>query len=546
MLTVREALEMSVFEHATLVAGRNGLDNVIRWVHIVDIPDARYDWPKGGELLLTAGFGLREDAGRRAELIPTLAEKGLAGVAFSIGHYLETVPVELRAAGDRLDFPIIELPPETLFIEVTEAIFAQIVNRQYALRQRAEEIHDTLTALVLEGGSLQDVAEALATLLGRSVTVENSDFQVLATARVGPIDEARTRSIEAGSTPPDLAQHLLERGIYERLLSKRGPVRVPAMPDLGMRMERIVAPIIVDNQFMGYVWIIAGKYPLDELDELAIEHAATVAALIIFKEQAVRDAEMALRGDLIDQLLQAPDHPDPALMERAHQLGFHLNRAYQVLMVRGEPVTDQTAQPLMKQIEHWLESEGLPALAALRDTHVVVILQGRRLPEGERLARRLVDGLRDADTSVLVGVGRAVEDLTGLEASYNQANEALEVAQGMGRQEEVITFDSLGVLHWLRHLPTDVLAGNTYMIGIRLLDDHDADQGASLLGTLEAYLNAGGTITKAARDLNVHRNTLVYRLDRIEELTGFNLRDPECQLNLHIALKSHRMIGSDP
>ena len=69
-------------------------------MHIVDIPDARYDWPKGGELLLTAGLGLREDAVRRAELIPKLAEKGLAGVAFSMGHYLETVPLELRAAGD--------------------------------------------------------------------------------------------------------------------------------------------------------------------------------------------------------------------------------------------------------------------------------------------------------------------------------------------------------------------------------------------------------------------------------------------------------------
>lgn len=545
MLTVREALQMPVFEHATLVAGKNGLDNVIRWVHIVDIPNPKYDWPKGGELLLTAGFGLREDAKRQAELIPKLAEKGLAGVVFSIGHYLETVPAELRAAGDRLDFPIVELPPEIPFIEITEAIFSQIVNRQYALRQRAEEIHNTLTALVLEGGSLQDVAGALASLLGRSITVENTDYEVLATARVGPVDEARTRSVEAGSTPPDLAQHLLERGIYERLLSERGPVRVPAMPDLGMRMERIVTPIVVANQIMGYVWVIAGKYPLDELDELAIEHAATVAALIMFKEQAVRDAEMALRGDLVDQLLQTSDHPDPALMERAHQLGFHLNRAYQVLMVRAEPPTDTAAHSLLKQIERRLQGADASAFAALRDTYVVVILQGRRSLDGEQVARLLIDGVRDAVGPALVGVGQAVDDLTGLRASYNQANEALEVAHALGRGSGVSTFDSLGILHWLYHLPSDILSSNVYVAGIRQLAAHDADQSADLLHTLEAYLDAGGTISRASKTLNVHRNTLVYRLDRIEEITGFDPRDPECQLNLHIALKSHRMLGSD-
>lgn len=546
MLTVREALQMPVFEQAALVAGQNGLENIIRRVHIVDIPDARYEWAKGGELLLTAGFGLQNDPVRQAALIPRLVDKGLAGIVLSVGHYLESVPEDMRASGDRHDFPIIELPSDVHFIEVTEAIFSQIVNQQFALQQRAAEIHNTLTAQVLEGGSLQDVAEALATLLGRSVTVETADFQVLATTRVGPVDEARTRSVEAGGTPPDLAQHLLERGIYERLLSERRPQRVPAMPDLGMRMERIVAPIIVANQIMGYVWIIAGKYPLDELDELAIEHAATVAALIMFKEQAVRDAKMALRGDLVDQLLQTQDHPDPTLVQRAHQLGFHLNRAYQVLTVSTAPATDQTARSLLEHIERWLESEQIPAFAALRDTDVAVILQGHRAPDGEELATLMVAGLGDAVGPVWVGVGQAVEDLAGLGTSYGQANEALEVARVLKRHTGVTTFDSLGILHWLYHLPPDVITDNAYLAGIRQLSAHDAEQTSDLLVTLQAYLDAGGTIAKAARHLNVHRNTLVYRLERIEELIGFDPRDPECQLNLHIALRLIRMTDSAP
>lgn len=66
MLTLREALEMPVFATAQVVAGHAGLDNEIRWVHIVEIPDAHYQWKRRGVLLLTAGYGLRDAPQRQA------------------------------------------------------------------------------------------------------------------------------------------------------------------------------------------------------------------------------------------------------------------------------------------------------------------------------------------------------------------------------------------------------------------------------------------------------------------------------------------------
>jgi hypothetical protein len=87
---------------------------------------------------------------------------------------------------------------------------------------------------------------------------------------------------------PEVTKRLLETGIYQQLLTKMRAVRVEPMPDLGMTMERIVAPIMVEREIHGYIWIISGSRPLTELDEMAIRHRATVAAFLIFKEQAVR------------------------------------------------------------------------------------------------------------------------------------------------------------------------------------------------------------------------------------------------------------------
>ncbi|RPJ01998.1 MAG: hypothetical protein EHM39_02470, partial [Chloroflexi bacterium] len=356
VLTVGSMLQMPAFERGVLVAGAGGLDNAIRWVHIVDLPEAKYEWARGGELLLTSGVGLRDAPDRQVALIPTLARRGLAGLVLSIGLHLEHAPESMRAAADQLNFPIIELPPDVPFVEITRTVLTQIVNRQYFLRERAEEIHRTLTTLVLEGGTLQGVADALAEILQRSITIETTSFEILAAARLGVEDAARQRTVANGRTPPALAQQLTELGIYERLLAERRPIRVPALPALDMTMERIVSPIIVDGEIIGYVWIIAGESPLDALDELAIEHAATVAALIMHKERAVQYAAMSLRGDFFEQLLHYADPPDPRVVERAHQLNFCLDCAYQVLIAVGDAGESQGMPPLPVRIEQRLEN----------------------------------------------------------------------------------------------------------------------------------------------------------------------------------------------
>lgn len=531
---------MPVFCRATLVAGMGGQDNTIRWVHIVDIPNAQYEWATGDELLLTAGVGLRDNSARQEALIPKLKAKNLAGLVLSAGHYLQETPDTMREAGDRLDFPIIELPPDVPFIDITKAIFAQIVNRQYALLQRTEEIHHTLTQLVLEDRTLQDVTDLLANILSRSITIESASFNVLATAQIGPVDKARTRSVTRGRTSPKLAERLIERGIYKRLLAERGPLHVPAMPDLGMHMDRIVAPIIVAHQIIGYVWIIAGGRRLTDLDEMAIKHAATVAALIMFKERAVRQAETDLRGDLFEQLLNTPAPPDTALVDLAHRLGFHLQWRYQILVIEGEAITGEEPLSMMRQVENWLNRHGYSALVVPRDARMVVILQGQYLTDVKTIAGRLVKSLSHPATPLLAGLGRIVEDLSGLAIGYRQATEALDLARALGHREDVMAFDDLGVLQWLHKLPAGALYDNMYTEAVEKLVIYDEEHNTELLHTLSTFLKNGGVV-KAAKVLNLHRNALAYRLDRIEQLIKMDLKDAICRLNLHVAIERRRL-----
>src|SRR6185312_11629108 len=102
MLTVRQALAMEVFAGSRVVAGADGLDREIRWAHPVDIPHAS-EWVRGGELLLTTFYGLRDDPEAQIHLCAELAEKGLAGMVVAIGGYLDAVPDAIRSAADAVD-----------------------------------------------------------------------------------------------------------------------------------------------------------------------------------------------------------------------------------------------------------------------------------------------------------------------------------------------------------------------------------------------------------------------------------------------------------
>ncbi len=544
MLTVRQAIELPVFSPARLVAGKLGLDNPIHWVHIVDIPEAHYEWKRRGVLLLTAGFGLRDDNDRQAALIPKLVEQGFAGLVLCVGYYFDETPAEIKQAADSLNFPIIETPPDLLFIEITEAILERIVNRQFALLQQSNRISAQLTELVLQGANLDELAARLADLLQRSITIEDPAFRILASAQHGAVDEARQRSLVNGRTTPEVAQYLLNAGIYTQLLERMVPLRVPPIPELQMNMERFVAPIIVDREIHGYIWILAGDHPLTELDELAISHGATVAALILFKDLAVRQAEETLRGDFMERLLRG-ENESGAFSEQAVKLNYHPEQPHQVFLIDA-PLTIGGDTGLFQQsVGQWLQAQELVPLMTWRDEQLVVVLENDADETGEQIASDLAQKLSHPAQQVLIGVGKAyqsLEDNAGcVRRSFEEAREALHIALAMGQNEGVITFNDLGLLYWLYHVPPEKWAGNLYLKHVHTLVAYDERRNTKLVRTLEMYLDHGGSLVDTAQALFIHRNTLLHRLERIEKLCAVDLHDPLQRLNMHTAVKSYRL-----
>jgi purine catabolism regulator len=415
--------------------------------------------------------------------------------------------------------------------------------------QQSTRIFSQLTELVLHGADLNELAMTLARLIERSVIIDDTSFRVLANAQVGPVDRARLESVATGRSSPNLAQSLLESGVYALMLEKMGPVYFPPIPEEGMVMERVVAPIIVDREIHGYIWVIIGEKPITPLDERAISHGATVAALILFKEEAVRKAEEALRDDLLERLLQGPGN-STSFSEQARRLQFRMDRSQQVLILHSQMESKGTARSIQPVVEGWLRKCDLRALLVWQNSLLVLVLEvsngnGNRQIDGRQIAQKLISELNYPASRLLVGVGRPCPPSSlrsgGLRESFSEAAEAIDISLALNETQGVASYEELGLLHWLYHIPPAERKGNVYLDHIQMLHQYDAERNTELLKTLEKYLEYNGSLVEAAQALYIHRNTLLHRLERIRELCQVNLRSAWDCLNLYTALKVHQL-----
>src|SRR5215467_7168264 len=199
-MTVREALSLDSLKTARIVAGEAGVDRLVRWTHVVDLPDLA-PWVRAGQLLLTTGLSWPKADAEQRSLIRQLADKKLTAVALAVPRYLEHFPHAARDEADRLELPLIEIPFEVPFAQITEELQRAIIAEQYQIVERSEQIHRELTRAAASGKNLDDLAHTLGILLERSVTFEDASGKLLAFHDAGTTDAIRGETLEREQSP---------------------------------------------------------------------------------------------------------------------------------------------------------------------------------------------------------------------------------------------------------------------------------------------------------------------------------------------------------
>lgn len=534
MLTVAEALALKELAGAQVVAGAAGLGRPISWVHVMGVPDAAR-WLHGGELILTTAINLPPDDDGQRAYVRALAQKAVSGLGLTVGGYITHAPAPLRDEAERAGLPLIEIHYEARFIDIARSVNERIAQENMALVTRALTINHALTQVVLDGGDLKQLATTLADLIGQSISIENERFEALALANVAPVDEARRYTLSEGRTDPRLVQALHDQQIIGEIRRTLRPVFIPQMPAVGLEMERILAPVVVHGDIYGYVWIIAHDRPLSDLDRMAIESAATIAALIMLYQEAAQSAEASLKGSLLAQLIDSAAGREAVLTDQALRFGFDLAAPFVALLIAA--ASGARAIQLQRRVSRLAAAHNWPVVAGQFAGQVLVLA-----PADDSVRAHAAHQLtQDSSSQMRIGISAAHRGAASVARAYHECRDVLLITERLGSPERVVVFDALGYLHTLYHAGPAALASSPHAPLVRrLLDEQQAD----LFNTLEQYLDAGGNGVQTAEALHIHRSTLNYRLQRIAEVCACDLSDPRTRTNLQIALKLLRLFGS--
>ncbi|MGG5260617.1 PucR family transcriptional regulator [Phycicoccus avicenniae] len=420
-----------------------------------------------------------------------------------------------------------------------------LVEQQRALLQREDEVHRVLVRVVLDGGGLGEVAEAVAGFYGGAAAVTTSDGRVL-----------------AGAGSLDGVDDLTSLPCFDRtgrLVVEDEPVgwRDPAgSADPTRALVRVVA----GSSDLGVLAAFSPGPALSPTDVHVLERAATVAALAITKEQAVAAVEGRYRAEFLRDLLAGRAGEPADAVSHAASLGWDLDRPMAVVVAETDEndaestrSADEVRALQDRFARAWVQAVRArdASMAVAGFSQEVVLLQPveadadadavlRRVGELVRVVRGDGGGGRRTFT---LGVSRTVSSAADLPRAYEEAQTAVQVGRQVEGGSGVAHFDQLGIDRLLALVPDSADLRRFVNESLGELATDDAPENADLRHTLSVLIDTNLNVAETARRLFFHYNTLRYRIAKLERMLGPFTTDPQLRLTLALALRVHRMKG---
>jgi sugar diacid utilization regulator len=396
-------------------------------------------------------------------------------------------------------------------------------------------------------GPLQTIVDALAADIRRDVAIDDRQIRwIVHSPHYGEPDAARLQSILERRVSDEAAEWAFSYGIEDA----HEPLRLPANEAIGAR-PRLCIPLRSHDVLLGYLFIVD---PDESLSEAQVEQAvaaADAAADVLYRERRLRELERGRERWLLMHLL-ADDGAEAETAARAlADEGFLDARRIAVLVARADPGTqprERVELAIGAALDRLRRVVAARAGIELRKPdHGVFILSldDSATISARGLAERLLElvdettGAEGLDVTTRIGVG-APHDLADARRSYREASDAVAVAERVERFGRIATWDELGAYRTLARFPPDAGDGALHPGLVAMMRD---PANAPLVETLEAYLDLAGDAKATAAALSLHRATLYYRLNRIEEITGARLKTGEDRLALHLGLRLARLSG---
>jgi GAF domain-containing protein len=391
--------------------------------------------------------------------------------------------------------------------------------------ERSVGLDARLMSLVLDGAGVEDVAEAIAEIVGGSLVVLDTQSRVLAVAGEAheprdAVDAALRASV--GSTLETLPQEL-----DEALLRARETHRAVAMTDASGALRALISPMRAKSEALGE--LILTRHCVADAEQL-LTRATTVVSLVLVNARNVAEAENRVRDELLNDIFRTPPVDPVMLAGRAARFGIDLDRPHAVVVAQ----TDDASRWTGVHLAQLAKSSG--GLTGVIDGAHVVLLPGVEPEEAMTLVGQCMRG-----ASATMGAAGPASGVAALAKAHAHAGRTAQVLLALGRPGTKATARQLGFFGLICEQEGEGRLKRFVEDAIGEVIAYDLEHSTMMLTTIETYFEAGGHMANTAAALHIHVNTLYQRLDRVSQILGPSWREPDARLQLHLATRLHRL-----
>tara|TARA_R110002020_G_scaffold75315_12_gene191783 strand:- start:4501 stop:5988 length:1488 start_codon:yes stop_codon:yes gene_type:complete len=484
----------TAFLRTKFLAGLRGASRPVVWAHTCELPDP-WNWLGEGELLLSDGYNFPADADKQVEFLERLAAAKLAGLALAAGMHAPPLMPKAVEAANSLPFPVLETEYDVPFVAVARAVAERNSRASVASLTKILSVYDRLhrTERVPVRRGLLEQLEMEA----------GADLHVIDAATGQALLESRTTLSESASL-----------AVVDAIQQRQGPL--PGFTRVTVGEERV---LVIPLSRSSAVLVAEPLTTSGSVDVPLLQHIATIAELEIARQVQDSEASRVASAQLFSRMLDGGlgNEGAEALLEIA---GFRPGDR-RLIAIRSTGRTPAIHKRLLHDgVTHLLLNRGGLDLI-LTDSPGAVL-----------------DRITDDKSAEYAGISLQISSTDRLPDAVRESKWALEAA--ISSKSAVVTYGDYSA-PFLPRTPEEARLVVDRILGPIIT--YDQSENAGLLQTLEAFFDADRSWQIAAQQLRVHKQTVVYRIRRIESLTGRTLRDVSDQTDLFLALRVRKLLA---
>lgn len=526
MLTVKDILHRPMFRSARVVNKNADLERHVRWVHVLEITEFE-TLLRGSEMILSTGVALDNQG---TDYVRKLISNDVACLCIELGAHFPSVPKEMIDLADAHQFPLIVFTSIVRFVDITQEIHAEIINAEHLQLSELDRLSNDFHHLTLHAHGNMKILKKLQTAIHKEIIFLPTDGK----AHFLPaIDKNEQIRIEDAVMHEIGGKNVWEERWFDKKRQK----------------SFLLKPIEAMDQHWG-VLLTRNCEPLTIFASQALDRAIGALAQNILRDFYTEEKKLLQEHswvqDLIDQNIQTEKEAHAKLRK-----GISNDIDYRICLIEvTEPfdkLADQRAlqYQTLRRIRYAFQKQGLDSFIAMNQNHSFIVLAVKK-PAINQDKQRTLKAIQFIEENpkpfrLRIAVSQAYAKLLEAHVAFREAEDVLKLGTIQSN-----FYEDIGIYQLLLKLDDRTVERYTRTYLYPLLN-YDDQKKSTLLQTLRVYLQLNCSKQQVAQELQIARQTLYKRLNKIDKLLGQDITtDPHMRMTVEVAIAAYDLQKDRP